>query len=359
MIQSIEITPVDTLFFRGAEPMEAGENHHLSTLFPPMPQTMLGALRTAMLVQQGISFGDFNDGTAKGDKAVLSLLGTAEKAGFTLAGPLFVVEGSQGRKRRLLPVPAHWYADKQNFREAMRQAKSKKTPAVSMRVQVSRPLPEAAKRLGLCSNLDQGWHWATPDASGELQSLAGFWMTENALNASNVKLARHLTQFSEAPTLLELSTLYDIEERTGIARNAHLGTVRDGHLFTARHLRLRPGVSLEVLADHSLSSALGERGVLQLGGEQRTASYGLREVVIPPTPAESAAWLALGPLPSQALQQHGAVGLASGSLLRVGGWDFQTRFHKPLEGWHPAGTVLFFDQPRPVPHGFQGLPESC
>jgi hypothetical protein len=56
----------------------------------------------------------------------------------------------------------------------------------------------------------KGWHWTTPGTSGGLQSLAGFWMTENTLDASeNVKLSRHLTQLSEAPTLLELSTLYD------------------------------------------------------------------------------------------------------------------------------------------------------
>ncbi|MDP7630084.1 MAG: type III-B CRISPR module-associated Cmr3 family protein [SAR324 cluster bacterium] len=359
MRQSIEITPVDTLFFRGAEAMKAGENHHPSTLFPPMPQTVLGALRTAMLAQQGIPFMEFNNGSATGDKAVLSLLGKPKKAGFALAGPLFGVEDAQGRKHRLLPVPAHWYADMVEFRQARQQARSKQAPAADLNVCLASPQPEAARQLGLCSSLSNGWRWATPRASGELQRLAGFWMTENALGApGRLKQACHLTQLSDAPTLLELSTLYDVEERTGIARNAHLGTVRDGHLYTARHLRLRPGVNLVVLADRSLPPALTEQGILQLGGEQRTVSYLFGQAASSSQLTESAAWLALGPIPSRTVQEHGAVGFASGSLLRVGGWDFQTRFHKPLEGWHPAGTVLFFDQPQPVPHGFRGLPES-
>jgi CRISPR-associated protein Cmr3 len=34
--QWIEIDPLDTLFFRGSEPMVAGESHEVGSLFPPI-----------------------------------------------------------------------------------------------------------------------------------------------------------------------------------------------------------------------------------------------------------------------------------------------------------------------------------
>jgi hypothetical protein len=56
-----ELTPVDTLFFRGAEAMEAGL---LGTgaLFPPPVSVVLGALRSAVVRQSGSSFTDYNTG---------------------------------------------------------------------------------------------------------------------------------------------------------------------------------------------------------------------------------------------------------------------------------------------------------
>ena len=50
-----ELTPVDTLFFRGAEAMEAGL---LGTgaLFPPPVSVVLGALRSAVVRQSGSFF---------------------------------------------------------------------------------------------------------------------------------------------------------------------------------------------------------------------------------------------------------------------------------------------------------------
>ena len=50
-----KFNPVDTLFFRGAEPMIMGENHTVSHVFPPPAHTLSGALRTAVLIQNGIS----------------------------------------------------------------------------------------------------------------------------------------------------------------------------------------------------------------------------------------------------------------------------------------------------------------
>ena len=51
-------------------------------------------------------------------------------------------------------------------------------------------------------------------------------------------------------------------------------------------------------------------------------------------------YYALSPLPSSLPESLRTMPRASGKLLRVGGWDMQKGFHKPLSAWFPAGTVI-------------------
>ena len=60
-IDWIEIDPLDTLFFGGTESMVAGENHEADTMFPPMPATLTGAVRSAILGQKGILPAEYLD----------------------------------------------------------------------------------------------------------------------------------------------------------------------------------------------------------------------------------------------------------------------------------------------------------
>jgi len=80
--------PQDTLFFRGAEPAVMGESHSASFNFPPPPQTMAGALRTAVLVQNDIGFRDYKNGTCRAE--ILAAIGKAgEESPFGILGPFF------------------------------------------------------------------------------------------------------------------------------------------------------------------------------------------------------------------------------------------------------------------------------
>ena len=47
----LQITPIDTLFFRDSRPFEMGENTWANGVFPPLPTTFLGAIRTAYFSQ--------------------------------------------------------------------------------------------------------------------------------------------------------------------------------------------------------------------------------------------------------------------------------------------------------------------
>ena len=53
--------PADTLFFRGAEPMNIGENHTATANFPPPARTLEGALRTTILKQNKIPIDQYYD----------------------------------------------------------------------------------------------------------------------------------------------------------------------------------------------------------------------------------------------------------------------------------------------------------
>ena len=119
-----------------------------------------------------------------------------------------------------------------------------------------------------------------------------------------------------------------------------------------------------LLPDHDLSEALKKNGVLQLGGEQRVASYHISDLDMPQGKETSSIWLALSPVKSSGVRTHSPIGVTSGKLRRIGGWEMKRGqgnsgnnrgFHRDLEGWHPAGTVLFFAEPRAVPNGWWGL----
>lgn len=363
MTHSITLTPVDTLFFRGAEPMEAGENHFMSFLFPPMPSTLLGALRTAMLVKNAIPFRDFVQRQAPDETTpVGKLLGTPDQAGFGFSGPLFVVENA-GEQIFLLPAPAHWFTAKENLRG--------EPTGNPLPITKAQPLSQAARDFGLCASITQRanaqWRWVTPPDDKELQALDGYWITTSALTDSdNVHLLQKVSNLSPAqPALLPQAALFDTETRVGIGRDNLTRTAKNGRLYTTIHVRLTDGVRLLLLPDHDLRPALGAAGVLQLGGEQRVAQYQLQpSSTVLTGEAKSATWLSLSPIKSSAVRGLQPAGVASGKLRRVGGWEMKKGaghsgnnqgFHREMEGWHPAGTVLFFDEPQAVPQGWWGV----
>ncbi len=358
--QSIDLTPVDTLFFRGAEPMVTGENHHVSILFPPMPSTILGALRTGILVQNPkISFQDFTTGKTI-DGIVGELLGSPDQSGFSLTGLLFSVR-QNGNELLFFPAPAHWFVYKQ---ELDRIKERTKTP-VQIQIIPSRPLPSEAKEFGLCSSLTKEWHWTTARDGQELVSLEGYWVSETLLKSPDSgKALSKLNQLKDLPSsekmILPAEAFYVSEGRTGIARNFDK-TVKKGYLYSTTHIRLYPEVSLKVFVDKHLDEALSPAGTLQLGGEQRVVHYKLEQSPrLLKEKATGKTWLALSPVTSKAVTQLNPDGIASGKLQRIGGWEMKKGsdtdksrgFHRPMEGWYPAGTVLFFKEPQKVADGF-------
>jgi len=98
-------TPTDTLFCKGAEPMNLGENHTATYRFPPPAHTIAGAVRTAILVQNEISFEDYAKGNVPTD--ISEAIGEAGKTQpFELIGPLF-----KKWDDIFIPAPYSWYVE--------------------------------------------------------------------------------------------------------------------------------------------------------------------------------------------------------------------------------------------------------
>ena len=73
--------PADTIFFRGAEPMNIGENHTATANFPPPARTLEGALRAIILKQNKIPIDKYYNNDIDGE--LMEIIGTEDKkAGF-------------------------------------------------------------------------------------------------------------------------------------------------------------------------------------------------------------------------------------------------------------------------------------
>jgi len=328
--QWLEIRPLDTLFFRGGEPMEAGETHEAGApVFPPVPETIIGALRTAILAQKGIdpecvkNLAEDEDLDPRG----LPFWGSPQRPGFSIAGPLLRVGGVD-----LFPAPATWFYQQ--------------TDDV-LEINEARPLKEAPLKTK-CPNI----LWVE-NPHEDMEPLAGrFWLTKSALEREErfgLKIVCDLNEISATQAqAVPSSLLIKVEERVGIARDNVRRTVEKGYLYATRHLRLSPGVSLLIGLDKPLCpSHLMQEGIFQLGGEGRLVRYRLlKDEEKPQFPGTNKGrLLALSPVLYGRAQKVGLLRrpYASGRLFRVAGWDMRRAFHKPTRSYFPAGAVFFSD----------------
>ncbi|PIE00910.1 MAG: hypothetical protein CSA81_13255 [Acidobacteria bacterium] len=315
-IQWFSFDPVDTLFFRGAEPMAMGESHTATSLFPPPVRTLSGALRTAVLKQNGISIKRFyeNDfGRKQGEQQVLETIGKAgddaQNTPFQIIGPL-LYEGSTV----YMPAPLAWVAD----RSAVEKLSDKGVCELETQWMSSETSPLVP--------WPRQFTWAR--RSG-YQTLEHFWTPVKTYPGSGAARlhVRHQNSF------------YSEEVRTGIALE-NRRNVRHGHLYSFKHHRLHAGV--RILFGSTRPLPLADRGLLFVGAEQRFGQYQIlkTEITLPTTPSQYE--VALGPIECS-LINHKDV-FATSKPLKFGGWDLKKGFHKPLTSHYPPGTVFQHNQ---------------
>ena len=105
-MKQLLLQPVDTFFFRNHKDFASGENSTATTVFPPRPGTIYGALRSAYIHQVS----DFKIFAAGTDLALKDWMGTTTGPGrFALRGCLMYVNN-----QILLPLPLDYQVIKGN-----------------------------------------------------------------------------------------------------------------------------------------------------------------------------------------------------------------------------------------------------
>jgi len=308
----LEVTPLDTLFFRGNEPMEAGQLGPVS-LFPPPVSVIQGAIRTAVLVERGVSFADYRQEKSVSHE-ILDLIGVCGgQAPFAITAILLQKGG-----RYYAPAPASWFIDEPEKPLSGEGFRGKQ-------VIVAGAMPASAGRLSLVASSDSLPLVVTRHHA---VSLAGAWVAVELFASGSVTFADG--------DIYSGSELYAVERRTGIKLDG-LRKVEQGHLYSASHIRLHDDVTLLIGVDRD--PGLAHTGILQLGGEQRRARY--EQVTAPATVRDtgaSARYVALAPV--EASPENLSSVVTAYQPVMSAGWDLLKGFHKPTTTWYPAGSVF-------------------
>jgi CRISPR-associated protein Cmr3 len=309
-----ELTPLDTLFFRGAEPLEPGQLV-TSAFFPPPVSVISGAIRTTVLKENGISFNDYNKGENVPDQ-ILRLIGNSSEQNL----PFIITAILLKRKNSVYsPAPYSWFIDK---------AAGKNYSGLKV-IHVKIIDPNVIKRLSIHPSSRT---LPVAISENEVISIGGKWIRSELLSKSGeIVLAED--------DLLDTEQLYATESRTGISlldevTNRPTRNVQKGALFTARHIRLKDDVTLIIATDKDCG--LKDFGKMQLGGEQRLCGY---KKISPLNLGTSGnMYVALSPVRAEKNIEEQV--FCTGKLMTIAGWDMRVRFHKPSQSWFPAGTVF-------------------
>lgn len=305
-----EIIPLDTLFFRGSTPMEAGQNVAVS-MFPPPVSVVEGSFRTAFLLQKGISPEDYVSGK---DTSANEIIGNpSEKAAFEVASILIKKNGQFYAK-----VPASWHLDSE-------KKPKEKTDYVGKTIVEAKRNQKFLDDMFVMSSSES---LPFVQAKENAQTLGNIWVSIDFINSAKKVL--------EENDFLLQNEILAFEQRTGIVLDSSKHTV-EGQLYSASHIRLLDGVSMVV----GISKEIGlkDSGKIQLGGERRLCSYRKIDFCMPEK-SENMGNQFLSPAPVEATKEILESLIASSKLVITSGWDLAKGFHKPTTSWIPAGAVF-------------------
>lgn len=295
MISTYEFTPIDTLFFRGSTPMEAGLQNATS-MFPPPVSVIKGAFWTSYCNEKGIKF-------------------TAELVNGEI--PIEIVSFFIKRGDKFYTkAPATWYYDSDDKVKHGEQL-------VGKNLCIAADHKTDFEKLGMVSSAsDVVFVVPTKDA----KPLTEAWIDLNFLQ--NPK-----TTF-ESDTVLFNGEIFSSETRTGVGLDSNKHA-EQGKLYTATHIRLKDDVSIVVSLQ--TEKTLAESGKMLLGGEKRLVRFEKTDNQILPN-EKSEQYVSL--IPIQASEETLSKIIASGKLFTVAGWDLQKGFHKPTVSWIPQGAIF-------------------
>jgi CRISPR-associated protein Cmr3 len=345
---------LDTLFFRDGRPFDASARV-LGGL--PTPQTLAGALRTALLARHGFDFRAFARRRKSTDvrQALRDCKAPEWVVQSRFRGPWLGLQDEQGQVEPLLPVP----------QTLARFKEDKKDPQALGTWVRTDPLADGALpgwRPGEAGRLPL-WRKGMPDAKypGGFLTLDGIRCFLQGGKSDD----RHW---------LEEHDLYGFDLRTGIAVSAETLTAAESQIYGIRLLALHRKVEKEgphkgkrvclyaeaLLPSGAPADDLDFTGPLPLGGEGRYAVLSRTDAI--PWERHSGVgglWLLATPglfgegrsaYPDR-IPRERLCAAASASPLAVSGWDLARGGPKPTRFAVPAGAVYFVDENLALPDG--------
>lgn len=344
------IEPSDVWLFRDSRPFAAGEGHTASTIYPPAPFTVQGALRSWLLGREMVDWGAFRDQSDPPAKAMAVRIGHPPRKGvagslgaFRMRGPLRA-RLIAGRAEILYPAPLDIYHVEDGQWRALQPGKT--AAIMDWNEGLSPLLPDPDDPID------------KPDEE------PGTALTHDSL--SDYLAGRRFG--------LSIKSEMTPEPRLGIAMDYAAGRAADRMLYLAEFARLPSPTELErhgLLVEVDDALDWPSEGVISMGGEARASlvrklaateapeplpatTPATRFKIVLLTPAwfaegrrpESGDWAAFFEVPAEAKLK--CVAAAVGRPLYLGGWDAARGGHKPLRGFVPPGSVFYFEAGQPV-----------
>ena len=338
----------DTFFFRDGRPFTKGDQSEGYSIFPPLPPTILGALRTAYIAEHG-------DLSAFYAGKMAMTIGTPDSLGSISLNGVFLADRESGIYH---PIP---------FDLVVKKNRTDKRLYV---------LEVGTKSSNLSSNasLMHLLRWfGDEDVESETNGrLEGIDMTEYLLGGQTEFIFRPIEDFIRS------------EPKIGIERDYRTSSAKDNMLyrinmsrFQSQFLKLNERKALSDLGfavDYQCDIELPENGLLKLGGEGKSFTY-KRSCHTPDPLAANEDMAAL----KAAIRSSGAFKLyfatpavfdqgwlpkwidkntyaaeyssmsfelrtaAVGKPIAIGGWDMKKNMPKPTRQAVPAGSVYYFE----------------
>lgn len=324
----LQITPLDTVFFRDGRPFSMGEESFAEGIFPPLPSTVRGSLRSHWISSQ---LENKDLGILIKDSASVRLnffsLGISGKPVFPAPFDLFFPEGVTDDTTFTRAASAMEVISKSNL------------PASSC--------PEEVTSIFLAR------------ANGKTSSVSNYLIGLD-------EFKRYLE--GGGTDKIELRPLGDYllkEHKIGIGRSNELHRTNEGQLFRLIANRFSDGfgkkealsmlVDVEVGGKHA--SAFSSLSALTMGGERRAVISNQHSFELPAsvkiknaellfkvylaTPAPLEDWH-----PTKILQKNfqgvTLIAAAVGKPISIGGWDLDLMKPKPMRKAIPPGSTYLF-----------------
>lgn len=378
------LQPLDVLFVGDGRPVGGAlRGHSRST---PLPQTVAGAVWTALLDLHGCDFARLSQQVQRHG---LSFEQALDEQGLPTWIARVAVRGPWLARRHVGSAGGSRPAASESS-DVAAAGGTPNEPAESLEVFVPAPavLHRRKKSKGLNGQgrsdepllclrpLKEGLSlpgWGRTPSAGRLGLrplwLAGGDQTERAVGLLNLQgLERFLRgEPVRAGELVEQNELVGFDHRTGIAIDASTLTARESQLYTSSYLTLawtsewQAVLYVELTVPPEGEAAVGRLRTLRLGGESRCVAVQTCQPVRWPDvePSDGERWLVvlttpglfeLGWKPKRLEGRLVAAAVPEG--FGVSGWDLARGGPKPARFAVPAGSVYFLDGPA------TGLPDS-